>query len=38
MGAAVTLRFLGAIHNLALSGDDPALSAALPPAADAASA
>jgi hypothetical protein len=38
MGAAVTLRFLGAIHDLALSGEDPALSDAFPPAADAAAA
>jgi hypothetical protein len=33
--AAVTLRFLGAIHDLALSGADLALSAAFPPASDA---
>jgi hypothetical protein len=39
MEAAVTLRFLGALHDLALSGDDPALAAAFPPAAhDAAAA
>jgi hypothetical protein len=31
VNAAVALRFLGAIHDLALSGDDPALSAAFPP-------
>ena len=35
MAAAVTLRFLGAIHDLALSGDDPALTAAFPPDGDA---
>jgi len=34
-GAAVALRFLGALHDLALSGDDPALAAAFPPASDA---
>ena len=39
MEAAVSLRFLGALHDLALSGDDPALAAAFPPAAaDAESA
>lgn len=38
MAAAVTLRFLGAIHDLALSGDDPALAAAFPPKGDAAAA
>jgi len=35
MGAAVSLRFLGALHELALSGDDPALAAAFPPVGDA---
>jgi hypothetical protein len=35
MGAAVALRFLGALHDLALSGDDLALSAAFPPTSDA---
>jgi hypothetical protein len=35
MGAAVTLRFLGAIHDAALAGDDPALAAAFPPDGDA---
>ncbi len=35
MGAAVSLRFLGALHDLALSGDDLALAAAFPPASDA---
>src|SRR5579872_5646613 len=35
MGAAVSLRFLGALHDLALSGDDIALSAAFPPTSDA---
>ena len=34
INAAVTLRFLGAVHDLALSGEDPALSAAFPPAGD----
>src|SRR5207244_2492518 len=29
---AVTLRFLGALHDLALSGEAPALAAAFPPA------
>lgn len=38
MGAAAPLRFLGAIHDLALSGDDPALTGAFPPAGDAAAA
>jgi hypothetical protein len=38
MGPAAQLRFLGAIHDLALCGDDPALSAAFPPAGDAAAA
>jgi hypothetical protein len=35
MDAAVSLRFLGALHDLALSGEDPALTAAFPPATDA---
>jgi hypothetical protein len=35
MGAAVSLRFLGALHDLALSGEDLALSAAFPPTSDA---
>ena len=35
LGAAVSLRFLGALHDLALSGDDPAVSAAFPPVSDA---
>ncbi len=34
MDAAVSLRFLGALHELVLSGDDPALIAAFPPNAD----
>jgi hypothetical protein len=34
MEAAVALRFLGALHDLALSGDDPALTSAFPPAND----
>jgi hypothetical protein len=38
MGAAVALRFLGALHDLALCGDDPALTAAFPPHGDAAAA
>src|SRR5580658_201595 len=38
MGAAVPLRFLGAVHDLALSGDDPALTAVFPPTGDAAGA
>jgi hypothetical protein len=38
VNAAVALRFLGAIHDLALSGEDPALSAAFPPDGDAAAA
>jgi hypothetical protein len=33
MDAAVVLRFLGALHDLALSGEAPALTAAFPPAA-----
>jgi hypothetical protein len=36
--AAVTLRFLGAVHDLARSGDCPDLSASFPPAGDAARA
>ncbi len=32
MDAAVVLRFLGALHDLALSGEDPALAACYPPA------
>ena len=36
--AAVALRFLGAIHDLALSGHDPALAAVFLPASDAAAA
>ena len=32
MEAAVSLRFLGALHDLALSGEDPTLAAAFPPA------
>ena len=36
--AAVALRFLGALHDLALSGDDPALTAAFPPVSDAEAA
>ena len=35
MGAAVALRFLGAVHDLALSGDDLPLAAAFPPVGDA---
>jgi hypothetical protein len=35
IAAAVALRFLGALHDLALSGEDPALAAAFPPTADA---
>jgi len=35
MGPAVSLRFLGAAHDLALSGEDAALAAAFPPATDA---
>ena len=31
MEAAVSLRFLGALHDLALSGDDPTLAATFPP-------
>jgi hypothetical protein len=38
LDAAVVLRFLGALHDLALCGDDPALTAAFPPATDAAAA
>jgi hypothetical protein len=38
MGPAVSLRFLGATHDLALSGEDAALTAAFPPATDAAAA
>ena len=38
VNAAVALRFLGAIHDLALSGDDPALAAVFLPASDAAAA
>lgn len=38
MGAAVALRFLGAIHDLALSGEDPALAAAFPPDGEATAA
>jgi len=38
MGPAVSLRFLGAIHDLALAGEDAALAAAFPPATDAAAA
>jgi hypothetical protein len=34
MGPAVSLRFLGATHDLALSGEDAALTAAFPPATD----
>jgi hypothetical protein len=34
VAAAVALRFLGALNDLALSGDDAALSAAFPPAGD----
>lgn len=35
MSAAVPLRFLGALHDLVLSGEDPALAAAFPPVGDA---
>jgi hypothetical protein len=35
MGAAVALRFLGAVHDIALSGDDLALAAGFPPTSDA---
>ncbi len=35
MGAAVSLRFLSALHDLALSGDELAVSAAFPPVSDA---
>jgi hypothetical protein len=38
MGAALSLRFLGALHDLALSGEDLALSAAFPPNGDAEAA
>lgn len=39
MEAAVSLRFLGALHDLALSGDDAALAATFPPVgSDAAAA
>jgi hypothetical protein len=38
INAAVTLRFLGAVHDLALTGEAPALTAAFPPASDAAAA
>ena len=38
MSAAVSLRFLGALHDLALSGDDLAISAAFPPAGEDADA
>jgi hypothetical protein len=38
MGPAVSLRFLGAAHDMALSGEDMALTAAFPPATDAAAA
>ena len=38
MAAAVSLRFLGALHDLALSGDDLALAAAFPPLGDDADA
>jgi hypothetical protein len=38
VGAAVSLRFLGALHDLALSGEDPALTATFPPASDAEAA
>ena len=34
MQAAVALRFLAALHDLALSGDEPALTLAFPPAND----
>ena len=36
--AAVALRFLGALHDLALSGDAPVLAAWFPPAADTSGA
>jgi hypothetical protein len=36
--AAVVLRFLGALHDLALTGDDPFVAATFPPASDAAAA
>ena len=38
MEAAVSLRFLGALHDLALSGEDPELAAAFPPIATDAGA
>jgi hypothetical protein len=38
MGPAVSLRFLGALHDLALSGEDAALTTAFPPATDAEAA
>jgi len=38
MDAAVSLRFLGALHDLALSGEDAALTVAFPPATDAEAA
>jgi hypothetical protein len=38
LDAAVVLRFLCALHDLALSGDAPALAATFPPAADGAAA
>jgi hypothetical protein len=38
VNAAVPLRLLGAVHDLALSGDDPTLTAAFPPAGDAGAA
>jgi len=38
VGPAVSLRFLGAIHDLALSGEDSVLAAAFPPATDAKAA
>src|SRR5580698_7507320 len=38
MDAAVSLRFLGALHDLAISGEDAALTAAFPPATDAEAA
>jgi hypothetical protein len=34
VNAAVALRFLGAVHDRVLSGDDPALAAAFPPDGD----
>ena len=38
IAAAVSLRFLGSLHDLALSGDDLAVTAAFPPAGDDADA